>query len=273
MFSKLLVLSLAFCSVAFPYHRPRKKQMSAGVNPTTIQSINGDKTARQVFITGTAATAYITSNGSGVTTFFSPTGGGGGGSGITDLTGDGTATGPGSAALTLATVNSNVGTFSPSSVTVNGKGLVTAASSLTTTGSGSVVLNNAPTITGTAAMVSLTASGFVKAGSCHLEPNEVDIGNSGTSQTFDLSAHNVFTTTLNNSPTITLSNPQAGCPYVFSFTQDVSGNKTITFSGVTVIWVGGTSTLTTTGNALDLVNCVYMGSISSLSCALNANVH
>lgn len=47
---------------------------------------------------------------------------------ITALTGDGTASGPGSVALTLATVNSNVGTFA--SVTVNGKGLVTAATDL-----------------------------------------------------------------------------------------------------------------------------------------------
>ncbi len=50
------------------------------------------------------------------------------GSAITALTGDVTATGPGSAAATLATVNSNVGTFA--SVTVNGKGLVTAATAL-----------------------------------------------------------------------------------------------------------------------------------------------
>lgn len=46
---------------------------------------------------------------------------------ITALTGDGTATGPGSAALTLATVNSNVGSFTNASITVNAKGLVTAA--------------------------------------------------------------------------------------------------------------------------------------------------
>lgn len=50
---------------------------------------------------------------------------------ITALTGDGSASGPGSAALTLATVNSNPGTFGDSShsssVTVNAKGLVTAA--------------------------------------------------------------------------------------------------------------------------------------------------
>lgn len=45
---------------------------------------------------------------------------------ITALTGDGTASGPGSAAFTLATVNANVGTFN--TLTVNAKGLVTAAS-------------------------------------------------------------------------------------------------------------------------------------------------
>lgn len=54
------------------------------------------------------------------------------GDGITALTGDVTATGPGSAVATLATVNSNVGTFGTASqvatVTVNAKGLTTAAS-------------------------------------------------------------------------------------------------------------------------------------------------
>lgn len=48
---------------------------------------------------------------------------------LTALTGDGTASGPGSAALTLATVNSNVGSFTNASITVNAKGLITAASS------------------------------------------------------------------------------------------------------------------------------------------------
>lgn len=58
---------------------------------------------------------------------------------ITALTGDGTATGPGSAVLTLSTVNANIGTFA--SVTVNGKGLVTAATALSgdATTSGSVL--------------------------------------------------------------------------------------------------------------------------------------
>ena len=51
---------------------------------------------------------------------------------ITALTGDATASGPGSAALTLATVNSNVGSFTNASITVNAKGLITAASTGTT---------------------------------------------------------------------------------------------------------------------------------------------
>jgi hypothetical protein len=49
-------------------------------------------------------------------------------SAITALTGDVTATGPGSAAATLATVNSNVGSYTNANITVNAKGLVTAAS-------------------------------------------------------------------------------------------------------------------------------------------------
>jgi hypothetical protein len=51
---------------------------------------------------------------------------------ITALTGDVTASGPGNVPATLATVNSNVGSFTYASITVNAKGLVTAASSGTT---------------------------------------------------------------------------------------------------------------------------------------------
>jgi hypothetical protein len=65
---------------------------------------------------------------------------------ITALTGDVTASGPGSVAATLATVNSNVGSFGSStaipSFTVTGKGLITAAST-------NVVIAPAGTLTGT----------------------------------------------------------------------------------------------------------------------------
>jgi hypothetical protein len=56
---------------------------------------------------------------------------------ITALTGDGTASGPGSAAFTLATVNSNTGTFGSSTqipvITANAKGLITALSTVSVT--------------------------------------------------------------------------------------------------------------------------------------------
>lgn len=73
---------------------------------------------------------------------------------ITALTGDVTASGPGSVAATLATVNANVGTFTYSTITVNGKGLITAASS-----------GAAPTGTVTSVALSLPAAVFTVTGS------------------------------------------------------------------------------------------------------------
>jgi hypothetical protein len=142
-----------------------------------------------------------------------------------------------------------------------------------TTGSGNVVFSASPTFTGTITAASETVSGPLKSGHCHLEPAEDDIGNSGTAQSVNLDTYNVITTTLTGNLTITLSNPQAGCSYVFALTQDGTGSRTLTFSGVTVVWVGGVSTLTTTAGAEDLANCVYLGSSSKLNCALNLNVH
>lgn len=51
------------------------------------------------------------------------------GSYVTSGTGDATFSGPGAAAVTFATVNGNVGSFTYGSFTVNAKGLITAASS------------------------------------------------------------------------------------------------------------------------------------------------
>jgi len=83
------------------------------------------------------------------------------GSYLTALTGDGTASGPGSAAFTLATVNTNVGSFGSStsipSFTVNAKGLITAAS-------GNAVVAPAGTLTGSTLASGVTASSLTSVG-------------------------------------------------------------------------------------------------------------
>jgi len=96
----------------------------------TLGTPNGLSLAGQALSLGTASTS--TTGALTSTDWNSFNGKQVAGNYITALTGDGAASGPGSAALTLAIVNSNVGSFSPAVVTVNAKGLVTAASSVTT---------------------------------------------------------------------------------------------------------------------------------------------
>lgn len=112
------------------------------------------------------------------------------GSGITALTGDGTATGPGSVAFTLATVNGNVGTFGSSTsiptFTVNAKGLITAAS-------GNVVIAPAGTLSGTtlnATVVSssLTSVGTITSGTWN--GTTIAINKGGTNATTAAAAYN-----------------------------------------------------------------------------------
>lgn len=94
------------------------------------------------------------------------------GNAITALTGDGTASGPGSVAFTLATVNSNIGTFN--NITINGKGLATAGSNVsyltsaitalgpigqTQTGSTQTLATNTSATNGLTPNLVITASG------------------------------------------------------------------------------------------------------------------
>lgn len=120
---------------------------STGGGGGGITSINADATAAQLLVAGSAGTDFaIVDNGTGTHTFNIPSSSASNrglltaadfttfnnkqpaGSYITALTGDATAAGPGSSAITFATVNSNVGSFTNANITVNAKGLITAAS-------------------------------------------------------------------------------------------------------------------------------------------------
>jgi hypothetical protein len=126
-----------------------------------ILSLNGLNAGTQVFAVGTAGTNFNIVSATATHTFNIPYAQAGdtgllrgadwvtfnnkqpAGNYITALTGDGTAAGPGSVALTLATVNANVGTWGDGlhvpKFTVNAKGLITGVTSvLITSGGGGI---------------------------------------------------------------------------------------------------------------------------------------
>jgi len=137
---------------------------------------------------------------------------------ITALTGDGTASGPGSAALTLSTVNSNVGSYTNAAITVNAKGLVTAASSgtvgnftdstsgadgITVTGGTGAVLGSGTSIAQAAATAS--QNGYLKSTDWTTFNNKQSAGNYLTS--VSVTSANGFAGTSSGglTPSLTLS--------------------------------------------------------------------
>ncbi len=110
--------------------------LSGDVTGTQSSTAISDTTVTGKLLTGYSSTTGTISSSDSLLTAIEKLNGNSAaisGSAITALTGDGTASGPGSSALTLTTVNSNVGSFgsasSSPSFTVNAKGLITAASS------------------------------------------------------------------------------------------------------------------------------------------------
>ena len=123
----LLVGALVLIAVVWPTRaqaqsgQPARRVISGSALPATC--INSVLIVDVWYLTGASAGLYICTAADTWTRQTSA----GAVNAITALTGDVTATGPGSVAATLATVNSNVGSFTAANITVNAKGLVTAA--------------------------------------------------------------------------------------------------------------------------------------------------
>ena len=160
-------------------------------------------------------------------------------SSIVALTGDVTATGPGTVPATLATVNNNTGTFgsatATASFTVNGKGLVTAASNITIDIPGTQLTGT--TLASNIVTSSLTTVGTIATGVWHgtiLSPTYGGTGINNGSNTLTLAAN--LATTGTSTPTFAFPSSTA---FTYTFqgssdtlvglaTTDVLTNKTLT---------------------------------------------
>ena len=156
----------------------------------------------------------------------------------------GNATVGGTLAVTGATTLTGAATLS-AALTYGG---VTLTNNVT--GTGKMVLDTTPTIA-TPVLTNPTVTNYVE--------SVVAIGNSGTTQTLSLTSGTVQTVTMTGNCTFTMPTATAGKSFILICTQDGTGSRTATFTGVK--FPGGTApTLTTTATTgIDIISFVANG--------------
>jgi hypothetical protein len=86
----------------------------------------------------------------------------------------------------------------------------------------------------------------------------VAIGNSGTTKTLSLASGTFQTVTLTGNCTFTMPTVTAGQSFVLIVTQDATGSRTATFTGVK--WPGGSApTITVAANSVDILTFLSNG--------------
>jgi hypothetical protein len=230
---------------------------SGSGNPSFRALVAGDIPTLNQNTTGTAANITATTNSTLVTLSalslpYSQITGGPSVNAITALTGDGTASGPGSAAFTLATVNSNVGSFTNASVTVNAKGLITAISSGSPGGTVTSVALTTPGVLYSVTGSPITTSGTLALGLISQAQNSVLAGptsGSGNPSFRSLVAADI--PTLNQNTTGTAANVTATSNSTLTTlsalslpTSQVTGTRPVSGGGTGVTSVTTTPTAT-----------------------------
>jgi hypothetical protein len=208
------------------------------IHDTTISgnytlTFAGNLQATALITTGGTSSQFVKGDGSLDNSSYQPSG-----NYLTDLTGDGTANGPGSAAFTLATVNATIGTFGTSTmvprITVNNKGLVTnVVNTLITVPSGVLIFTGDVTGSGmTGSPVTLT-----------LLPVNVDVYGPNTFLKFAVNAKGLVTSAtlvtafdiigaLGYTPV-----PTTRTITINGVTRDLSANRTFSVGTVTNVSV------------------------------------
>ena len=111
----------------------------------------------------------------------------------------------------------------------------------------------ATTISGTTGVATsnITLTGFYT-------ESVVAIGSSGTTKTLSLVSGTFQTVTLTGNCTFTMPTATAGQSFILIVSQDATGGRTATFTGVK--WPAGTApTITTTASAVDILSFVSNG--------------
>jgi hypothetical protein len=215
-----------------------------------------------------------------------------GGTGINQLTGDGTAgPGSGSQVFTLATVNSNVGTFGSATqvgqFTVNGKGLITAASSISIQIAESQVTNLTTDLAGKQGALSNIGSGFrifspqtgiktLFCVGCTLDSTTnanaltltVTGGGSGTVTNFSFTNGNGFTGTVTNASTT----PALSLAPSFTGIANSNGSALSALSGTGYLLQATTSTSFVSGSATNLIGYNASGTGSAIILGSNLSM-
>ena len=265
-FTKLAVGNNGQCLQASSSQPSGLVWASCASGSTGITSLNGLTGTTQTFATGTAGNIFNEVSSGATHTFNLPFASASNtgqlqssdwttfnnkqaaGNYITALTGDVTASGPGSSAATLATVNSNVGSFTNGSFTVNAKGLITAASSGTApvtsvTGSGNIASSGGTTPNITFTGVLPLANGGTGSTTLNTtlvtEGNNLYFTNARAQNAISLTTTGTSGAATYSSGTLNIPQYQPAGTYVTS----VLGTSPITSSGGTTPSIG-----VTTGN-------------------------